>query len=124
MKASEIYSTKEKFWGVLMILALLWLTICLPIVNDAREQIAKQTASTVPLDDNPVENCEDSNPLSNSVEEKSSGNSSILEEYLHHALEDLAPDDPELSHIDLHSYDTYIAFHGELLSPPPESLLS
>jgi hypothetical protein len=124
MKASEIYSLKEKFWGVLMILALLWLTICLPIVNDAREKIAKQFATAIPLNDIPVENTEDSNPLSNSVEEKSSGNSSILEEYLHHALESLAPGDPLLSHIDLHSYDTYIAFHGELLSPPPESLRS
>lgn len=107
-----------------MILALLWLTVCLPIVNDARQQFARQWATEVPLDNNEVENCEESNPLSNSVEEKASGNSSILEEYLHHALEGFAPADPQLSHIDPHSYDTYIAFHGELLSPPPESLPS
>jgi hypothetical protein len=123
MKASEIYTTKEKSWGILMILALLWLTVSLPIVNDAREQLAKQSLTTIPLDDSPIESCEDTNPLSNSVEEKS-GSSSILEEYLHHAHEGLTPGSPYLSHIDPNSYDVYIAFHGELLSPPPESLLS
>ena len=123
MKSSAIYSAKEKIWGMLMILALLWLTISLPFVNDAREQIAKQTASAVPLDDTPSENSEESNALNNSIEEKSSGNS-ILEEYLHHTHDGIIPENPRLSHIDPHSYDLYIAFHGELLSPPPESLLS
>jgi hypothetical protein len=103
MKASEIYTTKDKFWGILMILALLWLTISLPIVNDAREQLAKQTLITVPLDDSPLESCED-NPLSNSVEEKSTSSSSILEEYLHHPHEGFTPDNPYLSHIDPNSY--------------------
>ena len=123
MKASAIYTTKEKFWGIFMILALLWLTISLPIVDKAREQMAKQySSSTLPAEDNPVENNED-NPLSNSLEEKS-GNASILEEYLHHSHEAFSPANPYLSHIDPNSYDLYIAFHGELLSPPPESLLS
>ena len=123
MKASQIYTTKEKSWGILMILALLWLTVSLPIVNHAREQLAKQSLITIPLNDSPVESCED-NPLSNSVEEKSSASSSILEEYLHHAHEGFIPDNPYLSHIDPNSYDEYIAFHGKLLPPPPESLLS
>ena len=107
-----------------MILALLWLTVSLPFITDAREKSAKQFAIAVSLDDNPVENAEESNPLSNSVEEKAPGNSSILEEYLHHSHEGLTPENPELSHIDKHSCDLYLAFHGELLSPPPESLLS
>ena len=124
MKATEIYSTGQKSWGILMILALLWLTVSLPFVMDAREKLAKQYATSIPLDDKPVENTEESNPLSNSVEEKAAGNSSILEEYLHHAHEGLTPDNPQLSHIDKHSCDLYLAFHGELLSPPPESVLS
>lgn len=107
-----------------MIFALLWLTVSLPFIMDAREKMANQYATAVPPDDNPVENSEESNPLSNSVEEKAPGNSSILEEYLHHAHEGLRPDNPQLSHIDKHSCDLYLAFHGELLSPPPESLLS
>jgi len=123
MKRSAIYTAKEKFWGIFMILALLWLTVSLPVVDNARDQLAGQTSSaTVPTDDNPVEESED-NPLSNSVEEKC-GNTSLLEEYIHHSHEPLASCNLQLSHIDSNSYDLYIAFHGELLSPPPESLLS
>lgn len=109
-----------------MFLALLWLTISLPFVYDAQQLIAKQSAITtvITLDDNPVECSEDANPLSSSVEEKAGSNSSILEEYLHHDDEGVSSEDPQLSHIDNRSYDLYLAFHGELLSPPPESLLS
>src|SRR6186997_3422124 len=91
MKASEIYSAKEKLWGMLMILALLWLTVSLPFVNDAREKLAKQTSLAIPLDDTPSENSEESNPLTNSIEEKSSANSSILEEFLHHSHDGVMP---------------------------------
>ena len=125
MKANQLYSTREKAWGILMIFALLWLTISLPFVMEAKENLAIQSLISIPLNDMPVENCEDTtNPLSNSVEEKAPGNASILEEYLHHTHVLLHAYNPELSHIDKHSSDLYCAFHGELLSPPPESLLS
>jgi hypothetical protein len=125
MKAKQLYSTRDKAWGILMIFALLWLTISLPFVMEAKEKLSQQTLLSIPLHDMPVENCEDTaNPLSNSVEEKAPGNASILEEYIHHTHEMLHADNPGLSHIDKHSSDLYCAFHGELLSPPPESLLS
>ena len=124
MKAQEIYTIKQKIWGVIMFLSLLWLTISLPFVYDAQQKLAKLSAIEIPLDNNPVENSEESNPLTNSVEEKTAGNSNILEEYIHHAHEGFTLDDPILSHIDQHSTDLYHAYHGELLSPPPESLLS
>ena len=124
MKAQEIYTIKQKIWGVIMFLSLLWLTISLPFVYDAQQKLAKLSAIEIPLDNNPVENSEDSNPLTNSVEEKTAGNSNILEEYIHHAHEGFTLDNPILSHIDQHSTDLYHAYHGELLYPPPESLLS
>jgi hypothetical protein len=107
-----------------MFLALLWLTVSLPYVYNAQQLIAKQTTVAIPLNDYPAENSEDSNPLTNSVEEKAPCNSSILEEYLHHHNEMIGIENPKLSHIDSRSDDLYVTFHGELLSPPPESLLS
>lgn len=124
MRASEIYTIRQKVWGILMFLTLLWLTVSLPFVYDAQQKLAKISTMATPVNDNPVENGEDANPLSSSVEEKVPSNTSILEEYLHHDDESFFSQNPGLSHIDKHSSDLYLAFHGELLSPPPESLLS
>ena len=120
MKVSAVYTVSQKVCSVVMILALLWLTVSLPFVTDARELLAQQTSTPMPADEQPVENTEDANSLANSVEEKVPSNSSVLEEYLHHHHEQLTPDNPRLSHIDKQSSDLYAAFHGELLSPPPE----
>lgn len=105
-----------------MFLALLWLTVSLPFVYDAQQKLAKISSMAAPVNDNPVENSEDANPLSSSVEEKVPSNASILEEYIHHSDEAFISDNSRLSHIDKHSTDLYLAFHGELLSPPPELL--
>lgn len=108
-----------------MVLALLWLTVSLPFVYDAQQLLADETSAVaISLDDNPVEGGEDANPIAGSVEEKAPSNASVLEEYLHHNDEAFSLDNPRLSHLDNRSYDLYIAFHGELLSPPPESLRS
>lgn len=112
-------------WGFLMVLALLWLTVSLPFVNDARQLLSGEKSLVVAsLEDNPVEGSEEANPIAGSVEEKAPSNASVLEEYLHHYDEAFSMDNPQLSHLDNRSYDLYIAFHGELLSPPPEALLS
>ncbi|MBL7700149.1 MAG: hypothetical protein JNK79_18425 [Chitinophagaceae bacterium] len=124
MRRPEIYSTKQKAWGILMFLALLWLTVSLPYVYNAKQLIAKQSVEVAMPEENPVETAEDTtNPLSSSVEEKVPSNSSILEEYLHHNDEGFSANNPRLSHIDHRTYNLLV-FHGELLSPPPESLLS
>ena len=108
-----------------MILALLWLTVSLPFVYNAQQLLSGQTSITaISLEDNPVEGSEDANPLAGSVEEKAPAGASVLEEYLHHHDEAFSVENPQLSHLDNRSYDLYLAFHGELLSPPPESLLS
>ncbi len=124
MRVSELYTIRQKAWGVLMFLTLLWLTVSLPFVYDAQQKLAKISMMATPVDDNPVENSEDANPLSSSVEEKVPSNTSILEEYLHQDDESFFSQNPGLSHIDKHSSDLYLAFHGELLSPPPELLLA
>ena len=99
-----------------MILALVWLSVSIPFVY-AAQQRAKASLKVWKTTSQTGDN---SNPLSGSTEEKTP-NSNINEEYLHHT-EDLISQQPvvEKNHA-VHTYPLYIAFHGELLSPPPEA---
>ncbi len=105
--------------AVFMILSLLWLTISLPIVYKAQQQ---QTAQASPNngETSGARNSSD-NPFANTTEEKAPSSVNLTEEYLHHHDEQVQFDETKLNHSHAHSYDVYIAFHGELLSPPPEA---
>jgi hypothetical protein len=104
-----------------MILALLWLTVSAPFVFASQQQVAKgnkQMAASVPVSDNEEEA---SNTFSNTTEEKNHNNSSssFSEEYLHdHHISDYFFSVASQYH-NCENADTYIAFHGELLVPPP-----
>jgi len=108
--------------AVLMILALLWLTISVPFVYAAQQEVAKQNklAGNMTTD---VGNEEDStNPFGNTTEEKAPTNgSSVSEEYLH----DHHKTDYFFSIISQYhkceNAGTYVAYHGELLVPPPNA---
>ena len=113
------HSLLQQFSAAFMILALLWLTISAPFVIAAQQDIAKQdkmTKAESPLAGNEEETA---NPFGNTTEEKAPSNSSFSEEFLHdhhkteyfflivsqyHKCEDAG---------------TYVAYHGELLVPPP-----
>jgi hypothetical protein len=93
----------------------------LPFVNASQQQATEQGASA---SDNPLNAEEDdnnNNPFGNTTEEKTSSNfNSLSEEYLHdaHAFDNyvIVPSiEYKLEHV-----STYIAFHGELISPPPD----
>jgi hypothetical protein len=118
MKTRSLYSFKNKIYSVLMIIALFWATVNLPFVYNAQQEIAKEHSTSSDAPAGEEENC----PYANSTEEKASS-TSFSEEYLHH-VEDHYLEDDKLSHDHRHSYDVYIAFHGELISPPPDSFLS
>lgn len=116
-----VYSTIQKASTIFMMAALLWLTISLPFVYAGQQKIEKlqQTENTgSPLAGNEEES---SNPFGNGnpTEEKVPGNNSFSEEYLHdHHKEDglltLAR-----QYRSCEDARNYIAFHGELLVPPP-----
>lgn len=105
--------------AVLMILALMWLTVCTPFVYESQQRFAKQ----MELGNSPVDlGCNEddpTNPLSNTNEEKKPSGNSLSEEYLHHHYaEDLfiCPISP------FHKSENasiYNAFHGEVHVPPP-----
>lgn len=100
-----------------MMLTLAWLTVSLPFVNSARQSVQQTKTSSVPAnqeDDN-------DNPFANTTEEKAPGSgNTIAEEYLHdhysceHYIT-VPSAEYKVEHV-----STYIAFHGELISPPPD----
>ena len=117
MSGKKTYNVLHLASAVFMMLALLWLTISAPFVYAGNQEIIKQAKMTTTTtdDDNAA-----ANPFGNNTEEKTPGNgSSFSEEYLH--------DHHHTEHFfsiisRVHNYEnagTYVAFHGELLVPPP-----
>ena len=102
-----------------MISALSWLTVCLPYVYSAQKELAKQESRTAPFD-SPIDS-EESNPLSNTTEEKASTNTPS-EEYIHHTDDHNYLLSGKSYQDNRHSCDVYIAYHGEVQCPPPNSL--
>ena len=103
-----------------MMLALVWLTVSVPFVNAVRKaETAKSTH--IPVSKNTDDETAP-DPFGNTTEEQtSSGQTSIAEEYLHHTYTyDYSFPIPS-AYYKIENVKTYIAFHGELLSPPPEA---
>lgn len=115
----KTYSPLQLLSATCMILALLWLTISAPFVVAGQKELAKHE-KMASHDFTPSSGEEDSaNPFGNNTEEKSPSSSSFSEEYLH--------DHHKADHIfsivsryhKCENAGTYIAYHGELLVPPP-----
>lgn len=119
-KNRKTYNIFQLALAFFLILALLWLTICIPFVYANQQELARQ--------DNPVNaqsplSCneeESANPFGNTTEEKAPGSSSsVSEEYLHvnhtaHYFFSIA-----LQYHKSENVGTYNAFHGEVHVPPP-----
>jgi hypothetical protein len=119
-KNRKIYTIFQLASAAFMILALLWLTISAPFVFTYQEKLGEQgkmATSEVPSGNNEEEAA---NPFGNSTEEKApTTSSSLSEEYLHdHHQTDHFFSIASQYHT-LQNAGTYIAFHGELLVPPP-----
>ena len=113
--------------AIFMSLALLWLTVSTPFVYASQQELAAkhsfEHSESCFADNAHADNGEEeANPFSPSTEEKNPTNgNSFSEEFLHH------------HHIDEHFFslasrshksenaDIYVAFHGELLVPPPNA---
>ena len=100
-----------------MIMALGWLTISTPFVYNASQECKKITAqSQLPEEE------ESNNPFANTTEEKTESSFGSISEYLHDHETVIISNNDLLRHAKCHDADVYIAFHGELLTPPPEIL--
>jgi hypothetical protein len=108
---------KDWLASIFMILALLWLTISLPLIYDAQQKFLKLN-----LKEQQKQNKQSTpdNLLANTTEEKPASNSSISEEFLH----DYSHQSSNIfcaKKLDFPHYDEnlYLAFHGDLIYPPP-----
>jgi hypothetical protein len=103
----------------LMIAALFWLTISAPFVLESKQKLAEQqnhTSLHFPISGTE----EEANPLGNTTEEKAPNSSnSFSEEYIHdnHRSEFLLCVTSRFYKGE--NASVYVAFHGELLVPPP-----
>ncbi|MBS1607179.1 MAG: hypothetical protein JSS70_00030 [Bacteroidetes bacterium] len=105
-----------------MLLTLFWLTLSIPFVYKAQQQIVKEKIAAA-QDKSTNDEESSGNPLSNTNEEKSSNSFNTLsEEYLHHhTSEELSHYRISTNHLHHAQESTYIAFHGEMLCPPPNA---
>ncbi len=105
-----------------MMVALLWLTVSTPFVFAAWQKAA-ETSKTAQQQPPLADAEEDSNPFSNNnTEEKAPSSNTFSEEFLHEQIENhcfFSITSAYNKHADA---STYIAFHGELLVPPPNCL--
>ena len=99
-----------------MILLLLWLTVSIPFVYEAQQQLAKNTYSNISGGES--QKNDTGNPFANTTEEKTPP--SITEEYLHHEEVMTNTQIETISEYNSHQIAVYLAFHGELISPPPD----
>jgi len=121
-KNRKIFSIFQLSSAILMIALLCWLTISTPFVYASQQEQAKHGKMVHDSADSNAGNEEENgNPFGNNTEEKTPSSNSISEEYLHtyHITTHLHTE-ISLYH-KLENADTYIAFHGELLVPPPNA---
>lgn len=117
----KIFSVFQLCSAVFMILALMWLTVSTPFVVACQQQPAKQQK----MEKNNAlaggNEEEAGNPFGSNSEEKTPSTNSFSEEFLHntHVISHFYE---EISQYHKHeNADTYLAFHGELLVPPPNA---
>jgi hypothetical protein len=115
MKRNQpIFSTRHIGTSLFMMLALLWLTVSTPFVYNAQRALEKEIQKQ-------SSQAEDTNPFSNTTEEKNESSVNTLSEYLH--------DHPSLEKnftlvtrlYKRYPSSIYCEHHPELLSPPPEA---
>ncbi|RYY89638.1 MAG: hypothetical protein EOO15_05690 [Chitinophagaceae bacterium] len=113
------YTMAHKVGSVLLMLALLWLSVSIPFVYRFQEQqkIAKASMAV----ENADHSADDTNPLTNTNEEKVESGVSMPQEYLHEHLHLHHPIDPVSLQYHSYAQDDFVAFHPEFITPPPDT---
>lgn len=122
-KGTNIYQLRDQLTSMLMLLTLLWLTVSTPFVTAAQIKAEKSgliSANSL-LQHDEAEEEQSCTPFgSNTTEEKTSnGLNTLTEEYLHTSDELFHLAELSLNHTRYHTVSEYVAFHGEMLCPPP-----
>ena len=115
MAAKRTYRFRHQASAVFMMCTLLWLTVSASLILDAQQELSSKCSPTTAQQ--AAE--ESANPFAGLNEEKSSTNA--LSEYLHEPLIVSELNTPDTEHGNHDGSDIYIAYYGELISPPPEA---
>jgi hypothetical protein len=125
-KVISTYQLRHYIASITMLLMMLWLTVSTPFVFasqlKAEHKHALSAASSSQGDDNTADDEQACTPLGGTEEKTSNGVNSISEEYLHMDSELFHLAELSLNHTLQHTVSEYVAFHGELLCPPPNTL--
>ncbi|MDP3394577.1 hypothetical protein [Sediminibacterium sp.] len=116
-KATRSHIIFQKLNALFFVLALLWLTVSTPFIMANQFSQDQLTSIESPIDNGGEE--ETANPLNSNSEEKPHNCNNLLEEYIHHSASVIAFNYIALSHAIGLDGDSYKAYHGELLVPPP-----
>lgn len=122
-KNLKIFSVSQLISAVVMILALMWLTVSTPLVIASQQEVAKKhkmEKTSAPLTGSEEETTK--TPGTNTEEKTPGSSTSVSEEFLHdnHKAEYFLSLSMQYHKLD--NAGTYIAYHGELLVPPPNFL--
>ncbi len=122
-KSLKIYSVCQLASAVVMILALMWLTVSTPFVLASQQEIAKKHKMEKTSTPITASEEETTKVPGTSTEEKTPGSStSVSEEFLHDNHKTDFSFSLSMQYHKLDNAGTYIAYHGELLVPPPNLL--
>ena len=119
MTHKKYYTVFNKISSIFLILVLAWLTVSIPFVYAAQQKAELAQGADTGSGKNNVQDNKD--PFANTTEEKTVSSTTVSEEYIHHMDLPVHPWIVIASQHLPHISPLYIAFHGELLSPPPEA---
>lgn len=120
-RTKSTYSLSQAASAILLVITLSWLVVSVPFVLAAQEEIAKQNTLAC-TDSSFPGNEEDSTPLTNTEEKAPNSLNSVSEEYLHEYYSIESFFSIASKSYRFTSSDVYIAFHGELIVPPPDQV--
>jgi hypothetical protein len=121
-KGLKLYSFSQLFAAVFFIMALVWLTLGTSFVYSAQQEWAKLQKMSKKA--SPLSNAENeaSNLPGNDAEGKTPVNNTLSEEFIHEHHSAIHFPVKLSTYHNSESADIYIAFHRELLVPPPNQL--
>lgn len=118
-KRQKKYNPGRVVCVIFMMLSLLWLTISTPFTFASHQNLVK-LGKVIKLSADAANEEEATNPFGNNTE-KGADASPFSEEYIHPAnkIEHLLSQ--EMQFYNCEKSGIYIAFHGEILVPPPNA---
>jgi hypothetical protein len=110
----------QQIGSFLLMLALVWLSVCTPYVYKFQQKVKleKQAVADAGAD---TDSEDGGNPLTNTNEEKSESGPNTLQEYLHEPLHLEHPSMEQINEYGHFEQKASVAYHPELISPPPEA---